>query len=1733
MGVPIGDVARVSQVLLAQLQQSRDTSSGRTGVSGVLSQDSLSTAQIQSSGNVESIDGFFKGDGGLLSNVVVGLQRVTEVGNITDNTLININKTRSQVNYSPCVLQGLILPQYVARANETGYNLGGYTAIASDSAGTTIVLTYGNYFRTLRIDPNDKRIILSSFDVSDSEQFGNYAKLSNNGLRLLLKTSYGRVKLYNRWSTAVQWEFSGSIYDNNNDAGAGPFNSNIGFGASIDADDNLTVVVVGCPHFDKVYYPNYNTAVFEFEDWGMVKIYSVGNSGKTISFNGERQAPIEARQFGRNVAVSRDGSKVIVNNYIYDLVSWGLIRTIGRESGNMKISNDGTVAIIDDKLHKYIDPTVGWTYDILSGVTDITSSNATFKASGIDIIKYEYYAGSEWTSSTAYSHLNSDDIIHISENGSTIITSNDNTLSIVDILDGDGFSVGDMNASKYYGDGGTLSNILVGNDIFMSSVNYNSANVYGSNTFNLHVTDTVTTPSGATLMATNSTATRVVVTHSRSIILPYIYDYDGTNWVNTTQLTSSLFPSSPGSSIFDLDISGDGQTIILVDGYYLYVWKYNGSIWIETRYDTGGEGAYYCKVSEDGNVILACNQRNGGPYDGLIYSFINGSYTGTFKPSSTQTNDRLVLVKMNYDGTKVMLYDNDWTGTNQGNGRVYIFTRNGTSWSQEHQVNVGPGVAAYTSINQDFTVFSYSSGPLYIYEYKDNTWTRNPYVGPSGLGVRSINRSGTQILAAAYPGSSRYIIYNNNGNWEHKSVANLVTRRIESAGVSTFIYSSGVSFEVAEVISDTTLNIDATDVNISGNIVTDKVTANYFVGDGSTLTGIPTTIDDHLNLSGASGGQVLTWNGSHYAWTVNGSGGLDTSQTLGLTNVTTGLAVTSNALVTGNVTADYFVGDGSNLTGISDGIDTTQTLALSNVRTGLFVTSNAMITGNVTADYFVGDGSQLTGVGIDTTQTLALSNVTTGLTVTSNAVVTGNVTADYFVGDGGLLSNIESQRVYVLTTNGSSDYVFQGPGFDTPTNDPVLRLIRGFTYIFDNRSNYPIHPFKIRNNYNGNDFIRGVINDGAGMTTFTVPMDAPSSLYYQCSVHSSMGNIIHILSEDIDTTQTLALSNVTTGLTVTSNAIVQGNVTANYFVGDGSQLTGVGIDTTQTLALSNVTTGLTVSSTAIIKGDLKLLGSMYHNDDIVMNTVFGSTWTQLGDDIDGEAGGDQSGYSVSLSADGTRVAIGAPYNDNVNGSNSGHTRVYELSGGVWTQLGGDIDGEAADDQSGTSVSLSADGTRVAIGATQNDANVIDGRFNGSNSGHTRVYAWSGGAWTQLGGDIDGEAAFDQSGRGVSLSADGTRVAIGATQNDSSKGHTRVYEWSGGAWTQLGGDIDGEAAFDNSGYSVFLSADGTRVAIGAYANDGNGGNSGHTRVYAWSGGAWTQLGDDIDGEAEGDHSGYSVSLSADGTCVAIGAVYNNGKGHTRVYTLSGGAWTQLGDDIDGEAGGDNSGHSVSLSADGTRVAIGATGNDGVNGGDSGHTRVYEWSGGVWTQLGDDIDGEAAGDRSGFGVSLSADGTSVAIGAIGNNGFKGHTRVYGLPSYKAINTDKLFATSNIGIGTTTPVYALDVVGDIYASGTITQSSDIRKKSNLHVISEPVDKLNQIHGYTYDMDGKRRTGLVAQEVLEVLPEAVVGSEENGYGLAYGDTIGLLVEAIKELNRLRHKDNERIKNLEYKMSI
>ena len=397
---------------------------------------------------------------------------------------------------------------------------------------------------------------------------------------------------------------------------------------------------------------------------------------------------------------------------------------------------------------------------------------------------------------------------------------------------------------------------------------------------------------------------------------------------------------------------------------------------------------------------------------------------------------------------------------------------------------------------------------------------------------------------------------------------------------------------------------------------------------------------------------------------------------------------------------------------------------------------------------------------------------------------------------------------------------------------------------------------------------------------------------------------------------------------------------------------------------------------------------------------------KIGDDIDGEADYDRSGYSVSLSSNGEILAIGAFENNNSGGLNSGHVRVYKNFNGTWTQVGSDIDGEDPTNYSGWSVSLSSNGEIVAIGSIKKDC---DADSINDNRGQVRVYKNISGTWTKVGDNILGESSSDYSGYSVSLSGNGDVVAIGAVGNDangSNSGHVRVYRDISGTWTQVGDDIDGEATGDKSGQSVSLSNDGDALAIGAYRNDDNGYNSGHVRIYRNIDGSWSQIASDIDGEAVDDESGYSVSLSGNGNIVAIGAPYNNNangsySGHVRVYRNNSDiSWTQIGDDINGEADDDESGYSVSLSNDGSILAIGAVGND-ANGSNSGHVRVYKNIDGSWSQIASDIDGEAINDESGYSVSLSGNGSVLAIGAYrndGNGSDSGHVRVYNINEFQ---------------------------------------------------------------------------------------------------------------------------------------
>ncbi len=122
----------------------------------------------------------------------------------------------------------------------------------------------------------------------------------------------------------------------------------------------------------------------------------------------------------------------------------------------------------------------------------------------------------------------------------------------------------------------------------------------------------------------------------------------------------------------------------------------------------------------------------------------------------------------------------------------------------------------------------------------------------------------------------------------------------------------------------------------------------------------------------------------------------------------------------------------------------------------------------------------------------------------------------------------------------------------------------------------------------------------------------------------------------------------------------------------------------------------------------------------------------------------------------------------------------------------------------------------------------------------------------------------------------------------------------------------------------------------------------------------------------------------------------------------------------------------------------------------------------------------------------------------------------------NGSNIYITdSNVGIGTSNPQYPLHVSGQIYSTDEITAFSDARYKTNLEPIESALDKLLTLTGYTFNVQDpdtniirdKRSTGLLAQDVEKVLPEAVTSNVT--LSIAYGNLAGLIVESIKELKK------------------
>eukprot|EP01083_Nonionella_stella_P218581 783725_1 len=339
---------------------------------------------------------------------------------------------------------------------------------------------------------------------------------------------------------------------------------------------------------------------------------------------------------------------------------------------------------------------------------------------------------------------------------------------------------------------------------------------------------------------------------------------------------------------------------------------------------------------------------------------------------------------------------------------------------------------------------------------------------------------------------------------------------------------------------------------------------------------------------------------------------------------------------------------------------------------------------------------------------------------------------------------------------------------------------------------------------------------------------------------------------------------------------------------------------------------------------------------IIETQSTGVAWHQRGSDF----GGDGLGGHVSSNSDGTVVAIGAPMGSDLKGN----VGVWEYDGSdnIWGQRGDDIVGEVSADFAGLGIALSKDGDVVAIGAPGHDAvgdcdcegkvieltmqylgqSTVNILFSKSSSKPVcALKDMNPGDEVACGlskskKETQVKIVVKKSGEKKALctmtvdtscssvivgtyGCDNTMMVSGWKGNNnkecsfaSSAGQTRIFEYTNEKWTQRGSDINGEAEGDASGFSVALSNNGDVVAIGAPGNNAEAGYAGHVRIYEWLHNEleWAQRGKDIDGDF-GDALGTSVSLSYDGNIVAIA-----GLGHMRVYKYVNDGWEPRGDDI---------------------------------------------------------------------------------------------------------------------------------------------------------------------------------------------------------------------------------------------
>jgi hypothetical protein len=337
-------------------------------------------------------------------------------------------------------------------------------------------------------------------------------------------------------------------------------------------------------------------------------------------------------------------------------------------------------------------------------------------------------------------------------------------------------------------------------------------------------------------------------------------------------------------------------------------------------------------------------------------------------------------------------------------------------------------------------------------------------------------------------------------------------------------------------------------------------------------------VDTHLNVSGASSGQILSWNGTDYAWVADQTGGgggtpggsdtqvqynnsgafgaeADFTYNASTNTLTVVNLVATNITATGSGTQTISAGanielDATNRVLVTDtpfrlaSFTTTTRNAIASPVNGdmIYNTTTNQLESYENSSWVATAGSAGGATSVNTAGNTGTGSVTFASETLTVTGATGQINVDAAgfalslsldadltslttinthtipsgTGTLALTSDIPADNTptFAVTAPDSGRYTFNGAGTDGDDN-ATLYLYRGFTYKFAvNVSGHPFHIQTSSGAYNsGNLYTDNVTNPGAetGTITWTVQMDAPSTLYYVCQYHSAMAGTINIV----------------------------------------------------------------------------------------------------------------------------------------------------------------------------------------------------------------------------------------------------------------------------------------------------------------------------------------------------------------------------------------------------------------------------------------------------------------------------------------------------------------------------------------------------------------------------------------------------------------------------------------------